>query len=54
MKEEQEAEVLTENKILIIGEFQLALLVTVNYKQKKVESVKLDLENYQYSDNHQP
>lgn len=43
MKEEQEAEVLTESKILIIGEIQLALLITVDYKQKKVVSVKLDL-----------
>ena len=48
VKEEQEEEVSIENKLLIIGEIQLALLIAVNYRQKKVESVKLDLENYQY------
>lgn len=48
VKEEQEEEILTENEILRIDdEIQLAILITVNYRQKKIERVELDLKNSQ-------
>lgn len=45
-EERQEGDIWTDNAVLKFDGFELLVTITVNYKQKKIERLELDIEKY--------